>query len=89
MSTQPKKSTYNAELYTPAAKRDRFIRVAEKRTNRILNNIRLLGNTSNKSLYSYEDTDIDKVFSTIEQKLVETRAKFKTKYKEKPFQIET
>lgn len=88
MSINRQKSTYNSSLYTPAAKRDRFVRIAEKRTNRILDNLRLLGNTSNKSLYSYEEADVDLVFSTIQQKLLETRSKFKTSFREKPFKIE-
>lgn len=85
---EEKKSNYRPELYTEAARRDRFIRVAEKRINKILNDFRLLGNTSNKSLYLYDDGDIDKIFTVIEQRLVETRAKFKTKNKEKPFRLE-
>lgn len=79
---------YNTELYTPEAKRARFLKVAEKRTNKILECIRLLGNTSNKSLYKYEQADIDKIFATIDQRLIETRAMFKTKKSNKPFTFE-
>ena len=65
-------------LYTPEAKQERFKRVAEKRTNRILNDLRLLGNTSNKSLYSYTRADIDKIFNAVDTRKTEIRAKFKT-----------
>jgi hypothetical protein len=81
-------SDYKSDLYTPEARRDRFKRIAEKRTNRILNDIRLLGNTGNKTLYSYEQADVDKIFSIIDTKLVETRSKFKTAKKEKPFTLD-
>lgn len=84
---QPKKG-YQRELYTEEARRDRFKRIAEKRTNRLLNDIRLLGNTGNKTLYQYEQTDVDKIFATIEKKLTETRAKFKTAKKDKPFTLD-
>lgn len=74
--------------YTPEARRERFTKVAERRTNRLLNDVRLLGNTSNKSLYKYEQTDVDKIFEAIDKKLVETRAKFKTRNKDKPFTLD-
>jgi len=71
--------TYKPELYTDQAKRERFKRVAERRTNRILNDIRLLGNTANRQLYLYSDADIDKIFLTIENKISEVRGMFKRK----------
>ena len=55
---------------------ERFKRVAEARTNAILNKIRILGHVSNKQLYSYTEEDIDKIFSAINKKLREIRAKF-------------
>ena len=39
-------------------KRERFVRVAESRTNKIIEMIRLLGNCSNKSNYEYDEKDI-------------------------------
>lgn len=65
-------------LYTPEAKRERFKRIAAKRTERILNDLRLLGNTSNKTLYSYDARDIEKIFDALEKRSTEIRAKFKT-----------
>jgi len=79
---------YQADLYTPEARKARFKRIAEKRTNRILNDIRLLGNTGNKTLYQYDQADVDKIFSIIDTKLTETKAKFKTSKKEKPFTLD-
>lgn len=87
MEKDDSKSGYQREHYTEEARRDRFKRIAEARTNRLLNDIRLLGNTGNKTLYQYDQADVDKIFATIEKKLVETRAKFKTSKKEKPFTL--
>ena len=75
-------------LYTPDAKQARFKRIAAKRTDRILNDIRLLGNTSNKTLYKYDNVDVEKIFATIEKRLVEVRSKFKTKKRDEPFTLE-
>ncbi len=57
-------------------KRERFVRIAEKRTNKILEQIRLLSNCSNKHNYSYTDEDIKIIFSAIESELKEARLKY-------------
>jgi hypothetical protein len=62
---------------------DRFRRVATRRTNKILDQIRILGNCSNKSSYSYTDEDIQKIFLTIERELRLVKAKFPSKNKNK------
>jgi len=49
------------------SKHDRFIRVAEARTNKILTMIRLLGNCSSRSSYEYQDEYIQKIFGAIER----------------------
>ena len=88
MDNEEPQGGYQKEHYTPEAKRARFKRIAEKRTNRILNDIRLLGNTGNKTLYQYEQGDVDKIFAIIDTKLTETRSKFKTSKKDKPFSLD-
>ena len=57
--------------------RERFLEVAEARTNAILDKIRVLGHCSNKSLYSYTQEEINKIFKTIEEELNLTKDKFK------------
>lgn len=74
---------YDPKLYSESAKIDRFKRIAEKRTNKILNSLRLLGNTANKQLYLYSDGDVDKIFATIENKIKEIKGKFSRKSEEK------
>lgn len=60
-------------------KEERFKRVAENRTNKIINQIRLLGNCSNRSNYQYTDEDIKKIFNAIEAELKITKTKFQAK----------
>ena len=47
----------------------RFKRLAELRGNRIINDLRLLRNLSNKSNYSYTDDDVKLIFDAIDDEL--------------------
>ena len=58
------------------SKRERFVRLAEARTNKIIDMIQLLGNCSNLSTYEYTSQDVDKIFSAIESELREAKKKF-------------
>lgn len=62
-------------------KRERFLSLAEKRTNKALGAIRILSHCANKSLYDYEISEIEKIFDAIEKGIIEARAKFKGKAK--------
>ncbi len=55
---------------------ERFKRIAAKRTNDILEKIRILGNCSNKSSYEYTEEEVNKIFSEIDKQLKLTKAKF-------------
>ena len=57
-------------------KRERFVRLAEARTNKILEMMRLLGNCSSKSNYEYSDEDIKKIFNALERELKNTKNRF-------------
>ncbi len=58
------------------SKNERFVRIAEARTNKIINMIQLLGNCSNKSTYDYSKEDVKKIFTAIEDELRIAKAKF-------------
>lgn len=58
-------------------KRERFIRMAEARTIKIISMVRLLGNCSNKSAYEYSEKDVTKIFSAIEGSVVDAKKRFK------------
>jgi hypothetical protein len=57
-------------------KHQRFKRLANRRTNKILNQLRVLGNLANKSYYEYTNDDINKIFKAIELQLKSTKGKF-------------
>jgi hypothetical protein len=57
-------------------KRDRFKRLAVYRTNEVLRRLKVLGNCANRSAYNYNEEDINKIFSEIERKTKEIKAKF-------------
>ena len=57
-------------------KRDKFVRLAEARTNKIIDMIQLLGKCSNASAYDYTQQDVDKIFGAIESELREAKKKF-------------
>jgi hypothetical protein len=65
------------------SRKDRFNRIASKRTNDIINKIRILGNCSNKSTYEYSKEDIDKIFNTLNQELKRTKDKFSINHRSK------
>jgi len=58
-------------------KRERFVRVAETRTAKVISMIRLIGNCSNRAVYEYSEADLEKIFGTIENSLVEARQRYK------------
>ena len=57
-------------------KRERFKRLAISRTNNILRALKVLGNCSNRSAYDYTEEEINKIFSEIERRVREIKAKF-------------
>lgn len=57
-------------------KREKFVRLAEARTNKILNMLRLLGNCASKNNYEYTDDDVKQIFNAIEKEIKNTKAKY-------------
>ena len=58
------------------SKRDRFVRIVEARTNKIIDMLRLLGNCSSKSNYEYSEEDVKKIFGALEKELKNTKNRF-------------
>ena len=50
-------------------KREKFIRIAERRVNNILSNLDSLGKCSNRKNYEYTEEDVSKIFGEIEKKI--------------------
>lgn len=57
-------------------KREKFVRLVEVRTNKIIDMLRLLGNCSNKANYDYTDEDVQKIFTTLEKEMKISKSKF-------------
>ncbi len=57
-------------------KRDKFIRIAEARTNKIISMVQLLGNCSNQGQYEYTQKDVNKIFTAIQAELDSAKKRF-------------
>lgn len=58
------------------SKRDRFVRIVERRVNIILNNLDSLAKCANKKNYEYTDDDVKTIFGEIDKKTKEIKAIF-------------
>lgn len=57
-------------------KREKFIELAEARVTRAMRDIRLIGNLSNRSAYTYTEEDVRKIFKALQKELETARSKF-------------
>lgn len=69
-------------------KKANFVRIAESRTNKIIESITLLGNLSNTSYYEYTPDQVEAIFSAIQDEL-DTQKKrfFEKETKKKKFRL--
>ena len=59
--------------------RKKFVELAEKRVTRAIKDIRLIGNLSNRSNYSYTDEDVRKIYRALKSELDTLKARFEAK----------
>lgn len=64
------------EIPKGEGKREKFLRLATQRTKEVLGRLRILGNCANRSVYEYNESDVDKIFSALEKQLKDVKAKF-------------
>ena len=57
-------------------RKENFKRLAVSRTNEVLRRLKILGNCANRSHYDYTEGEVSKIFSEIEKRIRETKAKF-------------
>ncbi|MFC1862841.1 hypothetical protein ACFL1Z_02680 [Thermodesulfobacteriota bacterium] len=57
-------------------KKLRFKRIAEKRVQRVLDSIRSLSQCSNKRMYKWEDSQLDRIWTTIDSELKKCKLNF-------------
>lgn len=64
--------------YQTESKRDKFLRLAESRTNMVITKLRTLANCSNPYVYEYTEEDVSQIFRAIEEELKLAKAQFRT-----------
>lgn len=67
---------YYTESMSDNNRRTKFVELAEKRVNRALKDIKLIGNLSNKSNYSYTDQDVAKIYRALKKSIEEMKHRF-------------
>ena len=74
---------------TGQAKYKQFIKIAEKRTQRVLEDLEALGNCSNPAIYLYSDHHLRQIFNAIDEKLanVKMRLQERSPYSHIPFRL--
>lgn len=60
-------------------KRERFLRIAESRTQKVLNAMQSLGKCAATASYEYTTKDVDQICTAIESELTELKNKFSGK----------
>jgi len=58
-------------------KRDRFVRLAETRTAKAMQAIRVIGNLANRSNYEFTDEDVKKIAKTLHAEVDAMVARFR------------
>ena len=58
-------------------KEHRFKRIAEKRVQRVLDSIRSLSQCSNKRMYEWEASQLETIWSAVDNELKKCKASFK------------
>lgn len=57
-------------------RRAKFVELAEKRVNRAIRQIRLVGNLANRSSYEYTQKDVGKILRALQSELDGVKARF-------------
>jgi hypothetical protein len=70
-----------------SSKQEAFKRIAERRTNKVLDALRLLGQCSNKRSYEYSDIQISKIFREIRKGVREAELRFSGAKTENKFRL--
>jgi hypothetical protein len=59
--------------------REKFVELAENRVNKAIKDIKLVGNLSNRSNYSYTEQDVKKITNALRKAVDEMKARFDSK----------
>lgn len=64
------------ETLPPVKSREKFVELAEKRVSRAIKDIRLIGNLSNRSNYSYTQEDARTIVKALREEVDALKARF-------------
>lgn len=70
---------YECNFFMKPDRKKKFVGLAEKRVNKAIGQIRLIGNLSNRSNYSYTEEDVAKIYRALKKALEEMKARFDSK----------
>ncbi|MDD1389864.1 hypothetical protein PSQ89_06640 [Pediococcus pentosaceus] len=68
-------------------KEEKFIRLAEKRTNEAIKKIRLIGNLSNKNNYEYSEEQVTTIIKALETEIRKVKNAYQKESEEKIFKL--
>ena len=57
-------------------KRQKFVALANRRVNRAIRDLRLVGNLSNRSIYDFTEEDVKKILKVLQRELDSIRSRF-------------
>ena len=60
------------------SRRDNFVKLANARVSRALEAMRLVGNLSNRSNYTYSDQDVEAIIGALRTSVAECKKRFET-----------
>ena len=69
-------------------KRKKFEELAEKRVNRAIRDLQLIGNLSNKNNYSFDEGDVRKIMKALEDEMKVLKNRFsQVRHSERDFKL--
>ena len=69
--------TTDQKIVSKETKEEKFIRLAERRVNVVLERLGMLGQLSDRKNYSYTDAQINRIFRAVEAEVKTTKGKFR------------
>jgi len=60
-------------------RKKKFVNLAEKRVNKAIKAVNLVGNLSNRSNYSYTEQDVRKIYAALKKAVDEMKVRFDSK----------
>ena len=74
-------------IKTKQSKAEAFRRIAERRTTRVLDSLRLLSQCANRRSYEYTDAQVQKIFREIRSAVRDAEQRFKNSKKDVIFKL--